>query len=143
MIYVVVIDCEFRFEEVAELLNVYWMEARNGFDCRKLSANTEYRVLFFIKFGERPHGWNALPIKFSIKTPDGEEMETEHILAAIGLPINSDGWMEVVAGEFTMRAAEDMDDVSSHIQFRMKEVEALAWKVGLQVDGVKIEPRPN
>ena len=138
MIYVVVIDCEFRFEEVAELLNVCWMEARNGFDCRKLSANTEYRVLFFIKFGERPHGWNALPIKFSIKTPDGEEMETEHILAAIGLPINSDRWMEVVAGEFIVKAAyED----SSIIEFCMKEVQSNFWKRGLLIQGVKIEPK--
>jgi hypothetical protein len=40
------------------------------------------------------------------------------------------GWMEVVAGEFTVREAEDIDDDSSSMSFRMKEVEAGFGKVG-------------
>lgn len=131
-----------RFEEVAELLRVCWLELRGEMDCTLLSSNTVYSVLFLLKFGEHFHGWTALPIKFSVKTPDGDEMETEYFFPmetrGERLRINSGGWMEVVAGEFTVRAA---DDDSSRIEFYMKEVMSNWWKRGLFVEGVRIEPR--
>lgn len=129
-----------RFEEVAELLNICWLEVRGAMDCTLLSSNTQYRVLFLLKFGKNPRGWNALPIKFSIKKPAGEETESEYIFTGEGLSINSDGWMEVVAGEFTVKAAYHD---SSNIIFCMKEVQSNWWKRGLLFQGVKIEPKYN
>jgi hypothetical protein len=56
--------------------------------------------------------------------------------------INAGGWMEVVAGEFTVRAAEDTDDeFSSLVRFVMNDEKLNWWKGGLLIDGVTIEPK--
>lgn len=125
-----------RFDEVAELLDVCWLEIVGAMDCRLLSANTDYRVVFVLKFKADSYGWNGQPIRFSVKQPGLEVLEFDHIL-----PDVVDEWME--AGEFTVRAAEGINHDSFDIVFQMKEVEARHWKSGLLVDGVKIEPRPN
>ena len=80
-----------------------------------------------------------MPIKFSVTTPEGHKMELEQLLTegeGERKRINSGGWMEVVAGKFTVREEDD----SSHVRFRMKETESNQWKSGLLIDGVKIEP---
>jgi hypothetical protein len=129
-----------RFDEVAELLNVCWLEVGGAMDCRLLSADTEYRVVFVLKLTADSYGLDGQPIRFSVKTPGVgvEEMEFEHLP-----PYVVDEWVEVVAGEFRVRAAEDIDDNSSPVDFLMREGEAGHWKSGLLVDGVKIEPRSN
>lgn len=129
-----------RFEEVAALLAVIWLEVGGRIDCRVLSVGCEYRVLFVLKFGEYPQGWNEKPVKFSVTTQEGKETESEHLLME-RQRIGIGGWMEVVAGEFTATAAENNDEDSSYIEFCMKEVEAGYWKGGLLIDGVRIEPK--
>lgn len=139
-----IVDYGFRFDDVAELVWVPFFDVGGGFDCRLLSADTEYRVVFVIKLIAECIGFDGRPVKFSVKAPGMEEMGLEHLLPVEKriYRMRAIRWMEVVAGEFTVRAAENMDDVSSHIQFRMKSVEPLYPKGGLLVDGVKIEPRP-
>ena len=129
----VVINCGFRFGELAELLSVCWLDVGGGIECRLLSPNTQYRVVFLLKFRERSFGWNARPIKFSVQTPGEGEKEFEYLLGQVE---TSGGWMEVVAGKFTVREEDDF----SHIRFGMKETESNQWKSGLLIDGVKIEP---
>jgi hypothetical protein len=179
-----------RFNELAELKAVSWLEVRGRMDCGLLSANTEYRVVFVLKFGECSYGWKELPIKFSITTPDGkmsevaikfsvttpyeEEFEMTRALVESrrrrvhrnvndsssesedddeeGHHCDADycyyngGWLEVVAGEFSVRGEEDYcyDDAaaaSPHIEFCMEEVDSGRWKGGLLIDGVRIEPK--
>ena len=101
-----------RFEEMAELLTISSLEVQGGIDCRLLSTNTVYRVVFVLKFGEHSCGWNEVPIKFSVTTPEGHKMELEQLLTegeGGRKRINSGGWMEVVAGEFAVRALEDIE----------------------------------
>jgi len=130
-----------RFQVLAELSKVWWLEVQGQIDCRLLSPNTNYRVVFALKFGERPYGWEV-PIKFSVTTPDGEPVELEECLnerrgESQG---TNGGWMGVVGGEFTARPTADDDD-DSHIEFDMKEVAVLFSKGGLLLDGVRIQPK--
>ena len=92
-----------------------------------------------LKFRERSFGWNARPIKFSVQTPGEGEKEFEYLLGQVE---TSGGWMEVVAGEFTVKAPEDIDDeYSSLIKFVMEDEKLNWWKSGLLIDGVTIEPK--
>lgn len=130
-----------RFDELAELLEVCWLKVGGTMDCRLLSADTEYRVVFVLKLNAESDGFDELPIRFSVNTSEVEEMEREQLLT---VEMQGDGrWMEVIAGEFRVRAEEDIDYDSSHIRFEMKEVQRLHLKTGLLVDGVKIEPISN
>lgn len=142
-----------RFNELWELLEVCWLYLWGEMDCTLLSANTKYKVIFVLKFGERSYGWNSRPIKFSVVTAGEEHMESEEVLMEIDggrqriygggwmEAVADDGWMEgwieVVAGEFTVTAN------SSSVRFDMKEVESNQWKRGLLIDGVRIVPDPN
>lgn len=126
-----------RFKELAELLKVCWLEIKGQIVRSHLSAATNYRVVFVFKFNERADGWSRVPIKFSIKAPDGKETETEKVFEGVA----KDGWMEVVAGEFSVRDVEDNDDDPASIEFCMKEVATNSWKGGLLIDGVRIEPK--
>lgn len=180
--------CEFRFSELAELRAVSWLEVRGRMYCGLLSANTEYRVVFVLKFGERSFGWKELPIKFSITTPDGETSEvaikfsvtttyeqvfemSRALLESRRRRVHRDvndssaesedddedgaycdadychydgGWLEVVAGEFSVGGEVDYCDdaaASAYIEFCMEEVDSGRWKGGLLIDGVRIEPK--
>lgn len=131
-----------RFDELASLLAVCWLEVRGQIDCRVLSAGAEYRVVFVLKFVQYAQGWNERPVKFSVTTPEGEERESEQRLMECQRRVNSGGWMEVAAGEFKVRSAvEDNEDDPSNVEFCMKEVVGGNWKGGLLIDGVRIEPK--
>lgn len=133
-------NSRFRFGELAGLLSVCWLDVRGRIECRLLSPDTQYRVVFVLKFIEGSFGWDGRPIKFSVQTPGEGEIEFEHLLGHMERPfLISGGWMEVVAGKFTVRAAEGIDD-DSHIGFSMRETKSNQWKGGLLIDGVKIEP---
>jgi len=127
-----------RFQEVPELIGVHWLEIKGGMDCRLLSADTEYRVLFVLKFSDDSYGWHD-PIKFSLTTPEGQEIESKELVVGREV-IGKHEWMEGVAGEFKTSAAEDIYDEDSYIEFCMTEVVA-EWKGGLVIDGVRIEPK--
>ncbi|KAH9318901.1 hypothetical protein KI387_020670 [Taxus chinensis] len=141
-----------RFKEVAEVTKVAWLDVHGRFDCGLLSPNTDYSVSFLIKFGHRYYGWNVLPLKFFVTTAEGDEVKSGRLLveregASIDpnlkiAPLNydSDGWMEVVAGEFTVNSYSDAD-APKYVEFGMKEVDSGRWKSGLFFDGVKIQPK--
>lgn len=129
-----------RFDELAELLQVCWLMVGGTMDCRLLSADTEYRVVFVLKLNAGSR-WDWQQIRFSVNKPGVEEMEPEP-----RRPVEMQGagrWMGVIARQFRVRAEENIDDDSSHIRFEMTGVESLHWKTGVLVDGVKIEPISN
>jgi len=131
---------ESRFDEVAELLRVWWLELGGEMDCKLLSADTEYRVVFMLKLKADSGGWNGQTMQFLVTTPEGEDINSEQPLLETEWVAN-EGWMEVVAGEFTVRPAEDIEgNSSSSMSFRMKDISS-CWKSGLLIDGVKIEPK--
>jgi len=165
-----------RFEVLVELKYVWWFDVSGQIDCRLLSEDTQYRVVFVLKFAEHSRGWTALPINFSVTGPDEQERESRRVFIEMQRvhrdPIEEEDeleeydedenededndsyyddtvdhsfedaeWMEVVAGEFTLRAnGNEGVTESSHMEckFSMREVDNL--KRGLFLDGVKIEP---
>lgn len=126
-----------RFKEVAELLEVCWLEIKGQINRSHLSANTNYRVVFVFKFNERASGWRRVPINFSVKTPDGKETEKQQVFDGGA----KDRWTKMVAGEFSVRAAEGDGNEPASVEFCMKEVVEQNWKSGLLIDGVRIEPK--
>ncbi|KAF6141068.1 hypothetical protein GIB67_006513 [Kingdonia uniflora] len=60
---------ESRFEEVAELHNVCWLEISGKMDIHKLSPKTTYAAYFVLKLGEGAHGLDHPPAEVSIKFP--------------------------------------------------------------------------
>jgi hypothetical protein len=162
-----------RFGVLAELRWVCWFDVSGGIDCRLLSEDTQYIVVFVLKFAEHSHGWTALPINFSVTGPDGQERESSQVFMEMQRPhrdpieeedeledydddededndsytvdhIYEDAeWLEVVAGEFTLRAnGNEGVTESSHMEckFSMREVDTNRAKAGLFLDGVRIEP---
>lgn len=127
-----------RFQEIPELIGVHWLEVKGGMDCRLLSADTEYRVCFMLKFKEDSSGWDD-PIKFSFTTPEGQEIQSKELVVGREA-FGKEEWIEQVAGEFRASAAEDIYDEDSYIEYCMTEVEA-AWKGGLVIGGVRFEPK--
>jgi hypothetical protein len=154
-----------RFRVLAELIMVWWFDVSGRIDCRLLSVNTQYRVVFVLKFAQRSYGWSALPIMFSVTGPDGQESESSRVFmkrkkahkdpneeelekydednvdGVDYIFYDDDDWIEVVAGAFTVTASEGEDD-PSHMEckFSMREVESNNQKAGLFLDGVRIEP---
>jgi hypothetical protein len=211
-----------------KLKSVCWLEFGGGMDCRLLSSDTEYRVVFRLKFTADSYGWTGYPASFKVITPEGEEINSEQLFGERegandglrevtaregandglreliaregvvfrlkfaedshgytrqsvsfqvttpegeeeinleqlfgesvsfeattpeGEEINlkqlfeeregaNNGWIEVVAAEFTVRAAHDLQNDFSSMSFRMSMVTPW-WKGGLLVDGVTIEP---
>lgn len=139
-----------RFGVLAELKSVWWFHVWGQFDCRLLSENTQYRVVFVLKFAEDSYGWSGLPISFSVTGPDEPERVSSRVFirqrAHRDPNDNADSIfyeygqrLEVVAGEFTVTANEnDGAQNESSCQFSMREVKNA--KGGLFLDGVRIEP---
>lgn len=126
-----------RFKEVAELLKVCWLEIKGQINRSHLSANTNYRVVFVFKFNEEASGWSRAPINFSVKTPDGKETKKQQVLDGGA----KDRWTKMVAGEFSVRAAEGDGNEPASVEFGMEEVVNGNTKCGLLIDGVRIEPK--
>lgn len=152
-----------RFRVLAELIMVWWFDVSGQFDCRLLSVDTQYRVVFVLKFAEHSYGWSALPIRFSVTGPDGQERESSRVFMkrknahkdpneeeSENFDDNYDydyifyddgGWIEIVAGEFMVKTSEGEDGPSDmECKFSMREVESNDQKSGLFLDGVRIEP---
>ncbi|XP_042501121.1 F-box protein PP2-B10-like [Macadamia integrifolia] len=66
---------ESRFSEVAELVNVCWLEIHGKMETRLLSPNTTYVAYMVLKFTDSAHGFNFDPAEVSVKLLNsGEEM---------------------------------------------------------------------
>ncbi|XP_043722222.1 F-box protein PP2-B10-like isoform X4 [Telopea speciosissima] len=74
-------DPESRFSEVAELLDVCWLEIRGKLETRLLSPNTTYRAYTVFKLTETPRGLGILA-EASVKLANGvgaEEGEVKSV----------------------------------------------------------------
>jgi len=153
-------------KEIAELIEVCWLEVKGQFDCKLLSPGAAYSVSFRLKVHEsgiirnfgrraiipllpRAYGWNRKPVKFSLTTPCGDHQIYARYLSDMDKPVETEGyqmapyrhveegWMEFDAGRFVV---EEKGDNPGNIEFCMREWEGGNWKGGLLLEGVKILP---
>ncbi|KAF8392009.1 hypothetical protein HHK36_022349 [Tetracentron sinense] len=60
-----------KFSEVAELLDVCWLEIHGKMDTRMLSVKTTYAAYLVFKFGEDIDGLNFPPLEVSVRFVSG------------------------------------------------------------------------
>ncbi|KAF3785887.1 F-box protein [Nymphaea thermarum] len=146
---------ESRFPEVAELLNVCWLDISGKISIAELSPSTRYAAYFVFKHTNRSYGLDLSPAKLSIRMNDSPQVLSEHEAfihpenAVAGFrwratespprsplcPRKGYGeWMEVEVGEFFT------DDEGGEADFSLMQT-AGQWKSGMLLEGLEIRPK--
>ncbi|XP_077227628.1 putative F-box protein PP2-B12 [Tasmannia lanceolata] len=144
---------ESRFSEVAELLDVCWLEIKGKIDARMLSRKTNYVAYAVLKFQPHTYGFDRWPASLSVKL-GGEESGHTVILkpntnrlsstqtessggyGAEVLRARNDGWMEIEMGEFFNDEGDE-----GEVEMSLMHLQGGQWKKGLIVEGIEIRPR--
>ncbi|XP_043722227.1 F-box protein At2g02240-like [Telopea speciosissima] len=142
-------DPESRFSEVAELVNLCWLEIRGKLETRLLSPNSTYGAYLVLKFTDNAHGFKDVLADVSVKLAnDGgaEEGEVKFVYLGPeqqlgrqegqGLMERGDGWMEIEMGEFFNERDED-----GEVEMSLLEVKSGNWKSGLIIQGIELRPK--
>ncbi|KAJ4977172.1 hypothetical protein NE237_002278 [Protea cynaroides] len=117
--------------DVAELLDVCWLEVRGTFDTSNLSPGVMYEIAFVVMLREPMYGWEV-PVNLQLILPNGEKQEHKECL----LSKPREQWIEILVGEFCTSPEKAGD-----MQFSLFEFEGGQWKKGLVFKGVIIRPR--
>ncbi|XP_022159650.1 putative F-box protein PP2-B12 isoform X2 [Momordica charantia] len=144
-----------RFEEVAELRTIWWLEIKGRINTKLLSPKTLYFAYLLVKFADRAYGLNNHPSQASVQlntvTSQREVyLDKERGCNNGGLSKNrvvdrgSDdeteeddcGWVKIELGEFYVNDLGDGD-----VEMCLKEVESQHLRGGLVVEGIQLRPR--
>lgn len=117
--------------DVAELLDVCWLEIYGKFNTKMLSPGILYDVVFVIKLKDPAYGW-GVPVNVSLVLPNGYKQERKEKLQTKP----REQWIEVPVGEF-ITSPENVGE----IQFGMHEYDGGEWKRGLVIKGIAIRPK--
>ncbi|XP_059665667.1 F-box protein At2g02240-like [Cornus florida] len=135
---------ESRFTEVAELVNVCWLEIRGKIDTRMLSPDTTYAAHLVFKLTPEMYGFEHRPVEGWVGV-GGRGGETRTVyLDPLGENSDQypkereDGWFEIELGEFFNRSGED-----GKLEVCLQELKSGMWKGGLIVEGIEIRPKEN
>ncbi|NP_001296645.1 F-box protein PP2 [Cicer arietinum] len=134
-----------RFPEVAELLNVCWLEIRGKINAVALSPNTQYTAyLVFNMIGD--WGFQNLPVEVTIDgarsysssklvclDPNVEGRPHNRVIGLQRPSVRSDGWLEIEMGEFFSSGLED-----DEVRMSVVEIKGQNWKRGLFVEGIEV-----
>ncbi|KAI3965816.1 hypothetical protein MKX01_010773 [Papaver californicum] len=120
--------------EVAELLNVCWLEVNGKLDISKLTPGVKYDILFVVMLKNSAYGWEA-PVNLRLVHPGGKTQRKEKLQ-----PKPQSQWIELHVGEFQTPPHPD-DKQAKEIQFSLFEYEDGNWKRGLVIKGVIIRPK--
>ncbi|XP_022743439.1 putative F-box protein PP2-B12 [Durio zibethinus] len=155
---------ESRFEEVAELISVCWVEIRGKISISMLSPMTHYKAYLVFKAATGAYGFEFQPVEVSVGLVGTEGRKRTVYLDSerggrqrrriapwrIGLQASApsgvsddqfpkvrvDGWLEIELGEFFNEGCVD-----GELEMSVLEVKGGHWKGGLVIQG--IEMRPN
>ncbi|KAL3739181.1 hypothetical protein ACJRO7_020562 [Eucalyptus globulus] len=122
--------CDDAPVEMAELLDVCWLDVHDRFDVSKLSPGTTYEVAFVILMRSSGYGWQ-IPVNFRLTLPDGTKQEHKENLKE--KPRGD--WIEIKAGELSTSKHKE-----GEMEVYMFEHGA-HWKSGLVLKGVLIRPK--
>ncbi|MCL7036153.1 hypothetical protein MKW94_012082 [Papaver nudicaule] len=121
--------------EVAELMNVCWLEVNGKLDISKLTPGVKYEILFVVMLKNSAYGWEA-PVNLRLVHPDGKiQQRKENLQIKPKLE-----WIELHVGEFQTPPQPD-DKQEKEIQFSLYEYEDGNWKRGLIIKGVIVRPK--
>ncbi|OMO65794.1 Phloem protein 2-like protein [Corchorus olitorius] len=120
-----------EYIEVAELLQVCWLEVHTKFDIAKLSPGTLYQVVAMVMLRDEAYGWED-PVNFRLTLPNGHKVERKETL--MNKPKGL--WIEIPVGEFTTSSGN-----SGELDIYFHEYTAGTWKGGLILKGVAILPK--
>ncbi|XP_061342639.1 putative F-box protein PP2-B12 [Gastrolobium bilobum] len=138
-----------RFPEVAQLLDVCWLEIRGMINTLALSPNTQYAAYLVFKMIDGI-GFRHSPVELSVGSLHGQT--TTHTVCldpnlgsrphrrVVGLPLpneRSDGWLEIEMGEFFNSGLED------EVQMSVVEIKCGNWKSGLVLEGIEVRPKED
>ncbi|GAB4834134.1 hypothetical protein Ancab_032397 [Ancistrocladus abbreviatus] len=152
---------ESRFSEVAELLQVWWLDIRGRLQTKLLSPNTTYGAYFVFKLNTHSYGLGveSEPIKVWVKEGDGLDPEVNTVkkiyLKAPELRPSSasrqfhgegelpyeraDGWMEIEIGQYFNHGDGDANG-NRMIEMSLRQIEVRDCKSGLIVQGIELRP---
>ncbi|KAL4318888.1 hypothetical protein GQ457_18G010170 [Hibiscus cannabinus] len=149
-----------RFEEVAELVNVCWLEIRGKIAVSMLSPMTHYKAYLVFKPTTGAYGlhYQAAEVSFGVV---GAQVWKRAVLldADRGHPrrvgrLNrcrflrmqtetakgrGDGWLEIELGEL-LNDGSRCSDGETEVEMSVLEVKGGNWKGGLIVQGIEIRP---
>ncbi|KAA8545201.1 hypothetical protein F0562_019910 [Nyssa sinensis] len=152
-----------RFDEVAELIIICWLEIHGKMNTRMLSPNTTYGAYLIIKFADRAVGLDSIPSEVSVEVGNYQSRGTVYLrrpkdrkqplegiyiqrrIEALGSSVlkaeervpceREDGWLEVELGEFYN------DGSDKEVKMGLKEVKGEHLKGGLVVEGIELRPK--
>ncbi|KAJ6811364.1 F-box protein PP2-A13-like [Iris pallida] len=133
---------ESRFHTVACLQQIWWLEVAGEVDfC--FPAGT-YSLYFRLHLGrptrrlgcricnhEHVHGWNIKPVKFQLRTSDGQHALYQCHLDKPGC------WNRYHVGDFVV----EKPDMPTKVKFSMTQIDCTHTKGGVCVDSVLIYPK--
>ena len=117
--------------DVAELLDVCWLEIYGKFNTKMLSPGILYEVVFVVKLKDPAYGW-AVPVNVSLLLPNGYKHEHKEKLQTKP----RERWIEVRVYEY-ITSPENVGE----IQIGMNEYDGGEWKRGLVIKGISIRPK--
>lgn len=134
-------------EEVAELVNVCWLDIRGVIDTSRLARKTSYSAYLVFRLADNHCQLEkaTASVRFLKEKPEGtdEEGYTVFISKAkehegergkFAYP-RSDAWLEIKLGEFFNNFGED-----GEVEMRLMENKNPNWKSGIIVKGIDIRP---
>ncbi|RDX76919.1 F-box protein PP2-B11, partial [Mucuna pruriens] len=140
-------DPDSRFPEVAELLDVCWLEIRGAINTLALSPNTRYGAYLVFKM-INANGFDKWPVELSVSI-FGSHDSTKNVclypnvlrpnrrVQGLQCPnVRGDGWLEIEMGEFFNTDLEEAE-----VQMSVKEIKGGHWKKGLFLEGIEVRPK--
>ncbi|KAE9619076.1 hypothetical protein Lal_00047899 [Lupinus albus] len=138
-----------RFPEVAELLDVCWLEIRGVINTTSLSPNTHYAAYFVFKMID-PEGFLRYPVELALEISGGQSTTkkvcldpnidgrsvTSRLQGLQRPNMKSNGWLEIEIGEFFNSGLED-----DEVQMSVLETKGGNWKNGLVIEGIEVRPK--
>jgi len=139
-----------RFPEVANLVDVCWLEIRGVINTIVLSPNTQYAAYVVFKMIDAS-GFQNRPADLSVGV-EGGQISTKIVCLdpnveggphnrVVGLQrpsVRSDGWLEIEMGEFFNLGIEN-----EKVQMNVIQTSGGNWKRGLVLEGIEVRPKDN
>jgi len=138
-----------RFEEVARLYAVCWLEISGKINTRVLSPNTLYAAFLVFKMIDA-NGFHHHPVMLSVGIlggiescknvcldPSLEDDELNDSFRGLQRPnVRTDGWLEIEMGEFLNSGLEE-----DELHMKVKETTSNMWKHGFILEGIEVRPK--